>query len=175
MIRTRNHLLAIAVMLSLTTTLTAQALRFSPERPKPGETLNLTYNPAGTPLAESKNLNVAGYAFNGFEVEVIEVTWKEKNGQYEGQVAIPATAKAFFVAVADKDTRKPDDNGGKGYGTMLYQADRSTPVAGAQASMGFAIAANYYLINAQRDDKLAFNLLRQDFATVKANENLLSV
>ncbi|HTE26882.1 TlpA family protein disulfide reductase [Flavitalea sp.] len=110
-----------------------QALKFEPEKPKPGEKISITYNTTGTELFGVENPEAFVYLMEGVVPVVREIKLLKKGNIYTGDFTTNDTTRAIFLTFSKDEKR--DNNSDKGYFTMLYAAS-GKPVPGAMKSVG---------------------------------------
>ena len=106
-----------------------EKLKWTPEFPRTGDKVTVTYDPSKTDLAEEKNIEAIVYmlSFDGMPVAV-EFPIKKQGKIYTGSFEVDKSAKALaFVFSADK---KKDINGSAGYLVPVYDDSRK-PLPGA--------------------------------------------
>lgn len=169
----RFHLTLSALFL-LFLPLYAQNLTVTPEKPLPGETLTLRYNPAGTPLENVESFDAVAYLFDFDRNELAiatEIPLKKEGDFYTGTLPTTKTATAVLFGFENNDVYKEDNNGESGYKTLFYQADRSTPVKGAYATKGMIYGSYGYLAGVKRDRDKAISLLQKEFELFPASKD----
>jgi peroxiredoxin len=142
----------------------------SNQQPAAGETTNLTYDPAGTPLDGKKDISAAVYYLDNKDYPVGEIALKPGGKTLKGNLTIPATAKAFYIKLSSGDII--DNNNDAGYVYLIYKDQK--PVEGAYASeaymlssgMGTALAKIKKISN---DDAIA--LYKKEFDMYPASES----
>jgi hypothetical protein len=103
-------------------------LQYKPLTPNRGDKLVFTYNPAGTPLMNEKNIDAVAYIFNYKAVpQVKEFPLKKVNGKYSASFTVDSNAT--LIAFRFESSDKKDANGQKGYLIPVYKGNK--PVAGA--------------------------------------------
>ena len=142
----------------------ATNLQMEPEHPMPGEKVKFTYQLKDSPLEKANSFVVTAFVFKGEAPEAMEVEMIFKGDHYEGEIMVPKDAKAFFVSISDENKELIDDNEKMGYGTMLFEEDRKTPVKGARANVAMAYYSYSRFINADRDAEKALELYKEEFA-----------
>lgn len=160
----------LAVALVATLGLNAQALHCSPEKPIPGETVTLSYDQNQTILANEKELKatVVFMTTNPNQAERLQfddVNFKSEAGIFKAKVSIPAKTNLFYITFANEVDGEKDNNGGKGYGFSLYQADRKTLAPGLKGNLGLAKGRFGYYTNVERDIPGSLALVREEFST----------
>ncbi|WP_066832683.1 redoxin domain-containing protein [Rufibacter ruber] len=143
------------------------ALTLKPAQPKAGQEIKLTYNPAGTNLANVSSVTALVYAYNDDKPNVQEVAMaKTKNG-WEGNFKPAPEVDGAVVLFRHEETI--DHNKGKGYPFYLYDAKKQ-PVAGAAFGLGAMRAEWGSFIELDRDPKQALELLEQEEARFPARK-----
>ncbi|RMG30213.1 MAG: hypothetical protein D6730_02820 [Bacteroidetes bacterium] len=148
----------------------AQHAQFIPAHPVAGEQLTFTYSPEDGPL-KGKQPEFVVYLFKEDLPEAVtpEVTALEDHA-WEVQFETTPETRAVFVAVSDEDFAVYDDHQGKGYGSMIYQADRETPAVGAYASMAMAYGPFRQFSRAEKDAEKSLKYFRKEFEAYPASE-----
>lgn len=156
-------LFLLLVATGLTVVAQAQSsLTFQPAKPKAGEKISITYDPAGTPLAGINDPQATAYLLEG-TVPVAKEIKLTKTGQvYKGELTTTDTTQAVFLSFA-KEEVKDNNKDNAGYYTFLYNAT-GNPVPGARRSVGQA--AMYYggLWGLEANTAASNNLIKEDFA-----------
>jgi thiol-disulfide isomerase/thioredoxin len=157
----KNISFLLLVTCFLTSVALAQSpLSFQPAKPKPGEKITITYDPAGTPLAGKADPQAIAYLMDG-TIPVAKEIKLTKSGQvYTGEITTADTAQGVFFTFA-RDAVK-DNNDKNGYYTFLYSAD-GNPVPGARRSVGQT--AMYYgeLWGLEANTATSNGLIKEDF------------
>lgn len=109
----------------------------SDQHPAAGETINLTYDPAGTPLDGKKDISGSVYYLDNKDYPVSEITLTPANKALKGSLTIPVGAKAFYIKLSSGDV--VDNNNDAGYVFLLYKDQ--APVAGAYASEAYMLSS----------------------------------
>ena len=151
--------LIISGLLLASTTSSAQHLSISPEKPMPGETVELSFEPAGA-LAV---LDATAYLFAADKPSAVEVRMVPDGQMFKGKFKLPNDTKAVLLSFKDKDGETVDDNGEKGYKFLCHQPDRKTPVAGAYAAKAYMYSNYSYLGSIKRNREKALNLMKTEF------------
>ncbi len=128
------HLLILLVFLATTNLLVAQEFTTSPEKPIGGEKLNISYNPMGGPL-DGVAFDGIAYVYTNGETNptALDLDFSKEGGTLKATLALPTNAQAVLFSLKNEELEKSDDNGGKGYKALVYEADRSKTVKGALA------------------------------------------
>jgi len=143
----------------------------SNQYPAAGETVNITYDPTGTPLDGKKDINASAYYLDNKDYPVSEIILTPGDKSLKGSLTIPVTAKAFYIKLSSGDV--VDNNNDAGYVYLLYNKDQK-PVAGAYASeasmlsngMGAGLAKIKKISN---EDAIA--LYKKEFDLYPASKN----
>lgn len=109
----------------------------SDQYPSAGETIKLTYDPAGTPLNGKKDISAAVYYLDNKDYPVNEIALTPHDKELKGIITVPATAKAFYIKLSSGDL--VDNNNEAGYVYLIYKDQK--PVAGAYASEAFMLSS----------------------------------
>jgi thiol-disulfide isomerase/thioredoxin len=138
-----------------------QSLKIQPEIPKPGEQIVITYNSTGTELFGSNNPEAYAYLLEGALPLVKEIKLKKNGNIYTGDFTTNDTTKAVFLSFSKDD--KKDNNGDKGYYTMLYKTN-GEPVADARKSIGMAFSAYGGIWGLKRDPEVTVKLTHEELS-----------
>ncbi len=147
-----------------------QTFSISPEKPLGGEQITVTYDPKGGPL-NGLGVDAVAYVFTADLVEpmAFDLVFDQS---YTTTLALPKTAKLVFFAFENMDAEKFDDNGGKGYLNLVYNADRATPVTDALGLKAGLYNKQYARTSGIKpDSELAINLAKQELAANPAALN----
>ncbi len=157
--------LPVLAMLLFASSLAAQQFSTNPEKPTAGDNVIVSYNPTGGPLAGIEFDGVAYlYEAGKQEPTAIDLEFMREDAALTALLKIPADAQAVLFSFGNDELEKSDDNGGKGYKTLIYKADRSKPVAGALGLK--SLFYNGYGRNGgiKNDAEKALNLAKQELA-----------
>lgn len=164
----KNQILAVvAFVLFSTLSLDAQ-LTWSPEKIMAGEKVTITYEPSGD-LEGEETIILNLYQVDYRDITVQEVPVHVYDGKFMGTFTADATTKALFFGVYSEDMEKSDSNEEKGYKTVVYKADRKTPVEKGYASKAMIIAEFGQYAGAKTESKKALKLMGKEFATHPAS------
>jgi len=142
----------------------------SDQYPTAGETINITYNPKGTPLDGKKDISASAYYLDNKDFPVCEISLTPDDKSLKGNLTIPVNAKAFYIKLSDGDVI--DNNNDTGYVYLLYKDQK--PIAGAYAAeasmlsngMGAGLAKIKKISN---DDAIV--IYQKEFALYPASKN----
>lgn len=129
------QLLSLVLTFVLAVTAThAQRLTFQPEHPMAGETVKFTYNPAGSKLEKSKQIEATAMVFEYEKLKTIDVELTKTGTVYTGEIPTTKQKAFIYINLNDADNEDlADNNDGLGWATMLYTADHQKPVINAAA------------------------------------------
>lgn len=157
----KNHLIAITVLMFSYSLSNAQSSKnlIIPANPTPGQTVNFTYNPAGTELGKEKQFDAIVYVFDTL-IKASEIKLIEKAGKWTGSIPTTKHTKAVFL-VFRKD-KLIDNNKGNGYWTMFYK--NGQPVKGSIATIGeIGSGIGAFAMQLTIDPKESISMLDQEF------------
>src|SRR6201996_765183 len=83
-------------------------LKLSDQYPNAGKKVMLTYDPAGTVIDGKKDIAAAVYFLDNKSNPVADIDLKPEGNTLKGEIAIPETAKAFFIRISGDE--KVDNN-----------------------------------------------------------------
>jgi thiol-disulfide isomerase/thioredoxin len=150
-----------ALLLGLS--LQAQHLTISPEKPSPGETLKLSYDPSGSALEGQTEIEVVAFLFENDQPKAKEVVMAVKDGIFTGQLNTTTNTQAVAFSIKDLNEEKVDDGDGKGYKTLCYEQATGKPVPGANMAKAAMYTTYSRFLNIDRNQEKAFNLVKQEF------------
>ncbi len=160
------NILIFSIFLMVGHSVGAQNFVCTPEKPMPGETIKIKYNPAGTSLEDAANIHAVAYLFD-FEQDdqaiATEITLEKSGSSYVGSVSTTKTATALLFGFENGEMDKTDDNGEKGYKLLFYRGDRSTPVQGAYATKSMIYGGYGYLGGVKTDREKALTVMQKEF------------
>lgn len=166
-----KNLLALAALVPGAACLAQGTSRLttSPAVAHPGQTINITYNPADTKLEKQTDIKGVVYLFNkkrAFYATDLNLT--KDAGVWKGQLAIPDTIVLAGIKLsADKAT---DNNDNKGYIIPVMNA-ANKPVEGEQMAEGFLYQAAGSLIGLKTNGKEAQLHYDNEFAAYPQSLN----
>lgn len=141
-----TRFLSLSLMLLLATTIVnAQSLKYSPEKPKPGDVVTLTYTPSAAKDAAAK-VEVEGYVYqNGLDnaASADDIVLKKSGDSWTGSFTIGS--KMSFAFLGFKVNGKFDTNNNEGYYIMVYEGDQPRELA-------WQSLASFYQFNGGRVD-----------------------
>ena len=161
----KNQILAlVAFFLFVTFSLDAQ-LSWSPEKITAGEKVTITYDAKGTNLADENTIVVNLYQIDYNDLSVQEVPMHVTDGKFTGNFTANTNTKALLFGVASENLELTDNNGEKGYKTVIYKSDRKTPVEKGYASKAWIKAEFGDYVGAKTDAKKALKAMNKEFET----------
>ncbi len=133
----------------------------SPEKPAPGDSITVLYNPRGTELAASDNISMVSYFYSKGLPEAKETVMRRKNGSWNAFLLIPEESCGALIKFQDDDAI--DNNEKKGYVIHLYDKE-GEPVPGTYAGLAESYAgwATYFL-EIETNEKEVNDLFQEEF------------
>jgi thiol-disulfide isomerase/thioredoxin len=132
---------------------------YTPEKPKAGELITFTYEPAGDIAGTLSPVEAVAYEFGGKTMKAFDITLTKKDGKYTGTLQTDTAGNfLFFSFAADA---KFDNNNNDGYKMLLYDGEKIKKGAYANQSLFY----QYYGSNAgvDRDGRKAMQSLEKEF------------
>lgn len=164
----KKHFFSLALLL-LPGTLLAQTLRLNPEKPRPGQRLTLTYDPAGGKLANAPAVHFVVYHLRPMGEPIAqEISPTRHGGTFQATLTVPDTIRALAFVFEQNDTR--ESNGGQGYHTPLFGTD-GQPVPGASAALAEMHLNQYLTVGLEdRDAEKARASFEEEFRRYPASK-----
>lgn len=131
----KRKLLFVSALLSVIAIQAQKNFSYTPEKPKPGDVITFTYEPAGDIANTLLPVEGVLYQVGKRSNKADDLIFEKKGGKYTGSVTID-TAAGFLYFGFSVD-RKFDNNFNEGYFIQLYENDK--PRDGSYLAM-----ANYY-------------------------------
>jgi len=140
-----------------------EAVKLEPAQPRPGQTITLTYSPAGTKLAKAPAVDGVIYWLQPKGETIAQsFTPTKSGGLYRATLTVPDTVQA--MALAFEAGKTTDNNGNKLYTFLLYGPD-GQPQPGSYASLSQVYSASmYYVGNEEKDIEQARRLMDRELA-----------
>jgi hypothetical protein len=132
------------VVLLLIITVTGKAQKnfiYTPEKPKPGDKITFTYEPAGDIANTIKPVEGVLYQSGKRSSKADDILMEKKAGKYTGTI-VTDTAMGFLY-LGFKSDKKFDNNFNEGYYIQLYENDK--PRDGS-----YLAKANFYQYNGRQ-------------------------
>lgn len=142
-------------------------LSLSNNKPVAGQSITITYNPQGSPLA-GKELIQAEVYYMGKGTAADDVDLEHEGAVWTGKIQIPADTKAFFFKV-HKGTEK-DKNDEKGFIWPIYQDGKPVPGAYASEASFYSSLGNYYT-GIKKDTLGAIKMYEKEFSLYPESAN----
>ncbi|MGN6181259.1 MAG: redoxin domain-containing protein [Mucilaginibacter sp.] len=108
-------------------------ITLSNQYPEAGETINFTYDPAGTVLAGKDSLTGKVYFLDNKNYPVSDIALTHDGKLFKSTFSIPDSTKAFYIKL--NNGQDVDNNNDAGYVYLIYKD--KTPVSGAYASEAY--------------------------------------
>jgi len=142
-------------------------VKLSDTYPTTGEKITVTYDPAGTAVDGKKNIEAVVY-YLGKKNSAADIDLKQDGNLLKGEIAVPDSARAFFVKISAEDN--VDNNNEKGYFYMVYKDKQ--PVEGAYASNAYFLSSSMgnYLAKVKMDKEEGLVLYKKEFALYPQSE-----
>jgi len=105
--------------------------------PKAGETVTVTFDPAGTVVDGKSNITAIVYYLDNKDYPAADIDLKPESGLLKGNISIPDQAKAFYIKISADN--QVDNNNEKGYVYLVYKGKQ--PVPGAYASEAYMLTS----------------------------------
>jgi peroxiredoxin/tetratricopeptide (TPR) repeat protein len=99
----------------------SNSMKISPAKPKAGGEVTITFNPAGTKLEKSENINMTAYFYSTKYEGMDEVSLVKTGKVFTGKLIIDS--KAEIVGVKFNEGEKEETNDKSGYFIRLYNKD----------------------------------------------------
>ena len=154
--------------------LSAQQMKFSPEKPVAGETITVEYAKSNSPLARAEGVYINAYSLDGDKITAYDVNAKESAGILRGTFTVPANAKLIYFSVKNWEDES-DNNEGNGWSTPVYQAGRKDPVKGYGLARASALSIHASSVGVEMDLEETGRLLQNNFEELKSYGDLFSV
>jgi len=119
---TTKRLLFFALLFITITTQAQKNFTYSPEKPKPGEVITFTYEPAGDLANSIKPVEGVVYQVGKRGNKADDIVMERKAGKYTG--TITTDTAMGFIYLGFKVDKKFDNNFNEGYFIQLYENDK---------------------------------------------------
>ena len=119
---TTKRLLFIALLSVTITTQAQKNFTYSPEKPKPGEVITFTYEPAGDLANTIKPVEGVVYQVGKRGNKADDIVMERKAGKYTG--TITTDTAMGFIYLGFKVDKKFDNNFNEGYYIQLFENDK---------------------------------------------------
>ncbi|WP_428329624.1 redoxin domain-containing protein [Mucilaginibacter sp.] len=164
-------LMVLPALLAIHTIAKAQTeshLKLSAPYPAPGEKITFTYDPAGTAVEGKKDIAAAVYYLDNKDFPVADISLKTSGKLLNGEIAVPATAKAFFIKISADE--QVDNNNKEGYIYLVYKDKK--PVEGAYAAKAYLLSSGMgaYFAKTKTDVPESIALYKKEFELYPQSE-----
>ncbi len=138
----------------------------SPEKPKAGDLVTITYEPAGDLANTTAMVEAVAYMMTQGRQKAYDIKLARSYGKFKGTVQTDTTDLFLYFAFSVDKTF--DNNFNKGYWTLLYNGDSVKKGANAMRSMYH----QYYITTAggEKDVAKALESYEQEFALYPASK-----
>jgi len=135
---------------------------YLPERPMPGDTITVRFDPAGTGLANAESVEAVAYIYAKSQLEAESLTLQKIENHWTGTLETKREDRGIVFKYLSG--RTVESNQKKGY-VILLNDQNGTPVAGAQAGLAEALGGwGTTSADLERDPVRALELFDKDFA-----------
>jgi thiol-disulfide isomerase/thioredoxin len=133
-----------------------------PEKPIPGNTITVRFDPAGTGLASAESVEAVAYIYANGQPEAESLTLQKIENLWTGTVETKKEDRGIVLKFLSG--RAVESNQKKGY-IILLNDQNGTPVAGAEAGLAEALGGwGTNSADLERDPVRALELFDKDFA-----------
>ncbi len=136
---------------------------YLPEKPIPGTSITIRFDPAGTGLADAEAVEAVAYIYAKGQPEAKSFSLQKTENLWSGEVETNKDDRGLILKFLSG--RLEDSNQNKGY-VILLNDQNGKPVAGAEAGLAEALGGwgtNY--AGLERDPGRALELFDKDFAS----------
>lgn len=175
-----RRLLFLSIVLSVSLSLNAQNVKFTPEKPSPGDKITINYELSESPLKEEKDIKGIAYLFKDDEDNIYA---KELNLNREGNTIIAEIetdnqVKLLSVVFQTPDESTVDNNNKEGYFQEMYTSNKEEAIEGAYIEMAKALYSKSWILGLDRDQERALEYTKKAFnrdASLKEDLDNLSM
>ncbi len=96
------------------------ALSFTPQMPKAGQTVSFKYDSKLSSLIDEKKIDILVYLFSGNSYKIIEPAFVKKGTLYSGSFNTDTATSCIAFGFSAKDDQVKDNNSGNGYIVPVY-------------------------------------------------------
>jgi thiol-disulfide isomerase/thioredoxin len=153
----------------------AGILTLSPEFPTPGETVKITYHPGNSPLKNFETFYGFLYLRGGEKGKKLDIDLTKQGDTYVGEITSDEDTELMIFHFTNTDEDVEDNNSGKGYISMLYAADRKTPVQGALYRKGYCYMGRAGQYSIDKKPEKALKYVRKEFAQYPTSRQDLKI
>jgi thiol-disulfide isomerase/thioredoxin len=156
--------LAALLLMSASSVAQVSTFSYSPQFPKKGEKVTITYDPSGTSLSAEKSIEATAYVMNSDKPAIVakEVPMVKNGNKFTGTFQLDANSMAAGFSFSGGD--KKDNNSKDGYLLQVYNANQQ-PVDGANLSYASVYENSYigYLLGVQPQPDLALKYSEKEY------------
>ena len=136
---------------------------YTPQNPKPGDVITITYEPSGTLLGTMKPVEavyyVSGYAPGGYKnLDADELVLTRQGKKYTG--TIKTDTAAALVTLGFSADKNFDNNFNKGYYIILNEGEK--PRKGAHTALSFFYQFDGSRVGVERDAEKALEAVKKE-------------
>lgn len=141
LIKSKSWLLGVALLVSSHVFAQVQNFTYTPQKPLPGDHVEISYNPSGTPLAGKKEVHAIVYSFNNYRWQTSDLKLEPSGSGFKASLQLDKNCgiAAFKFISADSTDNGHDE----GYAIMTIDPEHpGINAAGAYAGWGFLRSEN---------------------------------
>ncbi|MGP8329947.1 MAG: redoxin domain-containing protein [Methanosarcinaceae archaeon] len=138
----------------------SQRLVFTPEKPGIGQTITVQYNPKGTALEKSQNIQMEIYEFSNKPAKASGVSLAKSGDSWQGSFTLDSAT--VLVILQFESAGVLDNNKQEGYQIQLNDK-AGKPLRGSRAALAGIYARGAYPLRLERDREKALNILMKEF------------
>jgi peroxiredoxin len=151
----------ILILISPFSTMNAQTFSFKPEKPLPGEKVTVKFNPAGTPLENSNNIEMFTYFYKQELTDTKSSEMKKSGKTWSGTFSTGKEDLGVIIIFKDEDENTVN-NDQRGFVVHLYN-NKGEILPGSIAGLGYAyIDWTTQHLNFERDHTFGIELMEKD-------------
>ncbi|GAB3932881.1 TlpA family protein disulfide reductase [Mucilaginibacter myungsuensis] len=144
---------------------TTSHLTVTPAAARPGQTVELTYDPTGTKLDKQTDIKGIAYFFNAKRAYAADdVDLKKSGNVWKAKLTIPDTVVLAGIRLSSEKAEASDNNDDKGYIISVVDA-AGKPVKGTQLAEGFLNQSYGGMIGMKQNVAAALKLYDAELAT----------
>lgn len=140
---------------------TAKNFSFSPDKPKAGQNISVTYNPSGTKLENSESISMLIHAYGKNLFYTDEVELHKEGGSWKGNFSTGDTCSGVVIRFTDGENF--DNNGSKCFPIRFFNNDgKFIKYALSGLAMGYY---NWFgALGIDRDSETAYNFFNEELS-----------
>lgn len=156
----RKILAAGLLLMFLSNIAQSQNFTFSPQKPKPGETITVTYEPAGDIANTLKTVEATYHSFGTVSESTDDITLTRTGSKY--QFTLPTDTSIQFVYFGFSADGKYDNNFNNGYWIQFYNGDKVRQ--GSNNSLSFFYQFMGSSVGVERSFEKALTAMENEFS-----------